>query len=143
MMPVKGRGAILIVASTLLIPLLASAQGTLADYERAVKFLPPHVRHLVAEADVAPHWIEKTSRFWYRHEGPTGKEFWLVDAAANQREPAFDHSKLAAALSRAAGNSYPPNKLPFDSFEFTEKGRAIRFEIKDAPWLCDLSKYEC
>jgi dipeptidyl-peptidase-4 len=135
--------AILFIASIFLTPLLASAQGTLADYERAVRFLPPHVRHLVAEADVSPHWIEKTSRFWYRHEGPAGKEFWLVDAAANKREPAFDHSKIAATLSQAAGNAYPPNKLPFDSFEFTENGSSLRFEIKDAPWVCNLSKYEC
>jgi dipeptidyl aminopeptidase/acylaminoacyl peptidase len=139
----RTRSAIALIASLLLAPLFAWPQGTLADYERAVKFLPPHVRHLVAEADVIPHWIEKSSRFWYRHEGPAGKEFWLVDTGTPKREPAFDHAKLAVALSKAAGNAFLPSKLPFDIFEFTENGAAIRFDIKDAFWTCNLAKYEC
>src|SRR5579859_1719999 len=109
------------IISFFLLPLLAGAQGTQADYARAEKFLPPNVRHLVAEADVSPHWIEQTSRFWYLKEGPGGKEFMLVDAAAGTRVPAFDHSKLAAALSHATGNLYQPNKLPFNTFEFAPK----------------------
>jgi len=139
----RNRFVILCTAAFLISPLLASAQGTQADYERAVRFLPSNVRHLVSEADVTPHWIEKTSRFWYRQEGPEGKQFLLVDPAANTRVPAFDHSKLAAALSRVAGNSYQPGKLPFDSFEFSDDGAAIRFEAAGGHWECDLSKYEC
>lgn len=142
MNPIKMRIAALI-PSIILVPCLAAAQGTRVDYERAVKFLPPNVTQLVSEADVTPHWIDKSSRFWYRHEGPKGKEFFLVDSAANTREPAFDHSKLAAALRQAAGNAIPPNKLPFDSFEFAENGKSIRFQIGNVPWVCDLSVYEC
>lgn len=111
------------ITSVFLWPLLAAAQGTRADYERAEKFLPSNVRHLVAEADVSPHWIEKTARFWYLKEGPAGKEFLLVDAAAGTRVPAFDHPKLAAALSHATGNLYQPNKLPFDTFDLRPKTR--------------------
>ncbi|HEV2233928.1 MAG TPA: DPP IV N-terminal domain-containing protein [Terriglobia bacterium] len=131
------------ITSVFLWPLLAGAQGTRADYERAEKFLPSNVRHLVAEADVSPHWIEKTARFWYLKEGPAGKEFLLVDAAAGTRVPAFDHPKLAAALSHATGNLYQPNKLPFDTFEFAPKDEAIHFEAAGAHWVCSLLKYEC
>ncbi len=84
----------------------ASAQGTLADYQRAEKFLPGNVRHQIYVADVTPHWIEKTSRFWYRKAGPSGTEFILVDATQNTSAPAFDHAKLAASLSRAAKREY-------------------------------------
>ena len=39
------------------------AQNTLEDYQRAERFLPGNMRHLVYVADVTPHWIEKTNRF--------------------------------------------------------------------------------
>jgi dipeptidyl aminopeptidase/acylaminoacyl peptidase len=132
-----------LLGSIFLAPILVCAQGTRADYERAVRFLPPNVRQLVSEADVTPHWIEKSSRFWYRHEGPQGKEFVLVDAAANTRQPAFDHARLAGALSRVAGGAYSASKLPFDSFEFIATREAIHFRIGEIPWACDLAKYEC
>lgn len=142
MSPARNR-VMPLFASIFFFPFLAFPQGTQRDYERAVKFMPPTIHNLVAEADVTPHWIEKTSRFWYLHQGPQGKEFFLVDAAANTREPAFDHTKLAAALPRAGANPFLPNKLPFDSFEFTENRESIRFQIGDAPWVCNLAKYEC
>ena len=47
-----------------------------------------------------PHWIEKTSRFWYRTIGPKGSQFILVDAEQNTSAPAFDHARLRLALAR-------------------------------------------
>ena len=121
----------------------AIAQGTLEDYQRAQSFLPGNLRHLVFPADVEPHWIEKTDRFWYRKVGPKGSEFVLVDAAQNTSAPAFDHAQLATALSRAAKREYQPTELPFDSFEFVDEGKAIRFSVDDAQWTCKLANYEC
>src|SRR5579863_6501332 len=106
------------------------AQGTLDDYKRAEKFLSGNMRHMVFPADVFPTWIEKTDRFWYRQTGPNGSQFILVDAAQNTSAPAFDHEKLAAGLSHAAHREYKATELPFDSFDFVEDGKAIRFEVE-------------
>src|SRR6185295_4878308 len=57
--------------------------------------------------------------------------------------PAFGHAKLAAGLSKAAGAEYTADKLPFDSIEFTDDDKAIRFNVGDAAWKCDLNSYEC
>jgi dipeptidyl-peptidase 4 len=122
---------------------LAFAQGTLEDYQRAERFLPGNVRHLAYVADVSPHWIEKTSRFWYRKVGLKDTEFVLVDAEQNTSGPAFDHERLAAGLSRAAKQDYSPSDLPFSEIEFVEKGRAIHFSVADAQWKCSLDTYEC
>ena len=122
---------------------LAFAQGTLEDYQRAERFLPGNVRHLAYVADVSPHWIEKTSRFWYRKVGLKDTEFVLVDAVQNTSGPAFDHERLAAGLSRAAKQDYSPSDLPFSEIEFVEKGRAIHFSVADAQWKCSLDTYEC
>ena len=121
----------------------ATAQGTLADYQRAQQFLPGNLRHLVYVADVVPHWIEKTNRFWYRKTGPKGSEFVLVDAEQNTSVPAFDHARLAAALSHAAKQEYSVSALPFFDIEFAEGGKSLRFSIDGVPWTCSLATYEC
>lgn len=121
---------------------LVCAQGTRSDYERAEKFLFRNVEELVRVADVTPHWVEGNDQFWYRKPGPD-KEFVLVDAAKNTRSPAFDQAKLAAALSIAIAQQIRPNRLPFDTFEFVEKGAAMRFETDGWRWTCDLASYKC
>jgi dipeptidyl aminopeptidase/acylaminoacyl peptidase len=121
----------------------AAAQGTLADYQRAEQFLPGNLRHRVFLADVAPHWIGKTNRFWYRLPRAKGADFLLVNAEKNTSFPAFDQTRLAAALSQATKQNYSPAELPFSDFEFTEHENAIRFSIDDGKWTCDIEKYEC
>jgi dienelactone hydrolase len=68
---------------------------------------------------VTPHWLTDNTRFWYRNDlsGKT-KEFILVDAERGTREPAFDHARLAVALSKAAGIEYKADQLPFDVIEY-------------------------
>ena len=125
----------------------ALAQGSLEDYQRAEKFLPGNVRHLVYVADVTPHWIEKTNRFWYRRVGAKvgskESEFVLVDAEQNTSRPAFDHERLATALSQAAKQEYSATALPFSEIEFVDGGKAIRFSVDGAQWSCTLATYEC
>ena len=58
-------------------------------------------------------------------------EFVLVDAATLARKPAFDHERLAAALSKATGQSYTSHKLPFAMVEFRDKGQAIEVPAAD------------
>ena len=101
-MNLNRRRWIVLSALLLLAPPEAAAQGRLEDYQRAQQFLPGNLRHLVYVADVSPHWIEKTSRFWYRKTGTAGAEFVLVDAEQNTSAPAFDHARLAMAMSQAA-----------------------------------------
>jgi dipeptidyl aminopeptidase/acylaminoacyl peptidase len=121
----------------------ALAQGSLEDYQRAQRFLPGNLRHIVFPADVDPHWIEKTSRFWYRRVSPKGTEFVLVDAAQNTSGPAFDHAQLAAKLSQLTKREFQPFDLPFFDLEFADNGKAIRFSIEDTQWACQLATYEC
>lgn len=129
-----------------LIPLFlaasAAAQGTLADYQRAERFLPGNVRGLVFSAGPAS-WVGKTDTFWYLENTAAGKQFLRVDAAQNTSRPAFDQSRLAAALSRAAGQSYTATDLPFEYFDYVENETGISFEAAGATWTCTLSEYRC
>jgi dipeptidyl aminopeptidase/acylaminoacyl peptidase len=93
---------------------------------------------------VTPHWFAGNSRFWYRNDLRDGaKEFVLVDAEKGTRALAFDHAKLAAALSKAAGEEYQTDRLPFSSIAFVDEGQGVVFKVGDTVWRCDLSSYEC
>jgi dipeptidyl-peptidase 4 len=118
------------------------SQGTLADYERAEKFLPANIQHLVSIADVRPHWIEKSNRFWYRMVDSKGSRFVLVDADRNTADPAFDHARLAESLARLTRRQFSATDLPFEDIELVEGG-AVRFEANNAQWTCSLSDYGC
>ena len=55
-------------------------------------------------AAVEANWTADGAKFWYRNDLAEGKrQFVLVDAAGGKRGPAFDHAKLAAALSERFG----------------------------------------
>ncbi len=90
------------------------------------------------------HWFANETRFWYRNTLRGGaQEFILVDTEGGVRESAFDHARLAAALSHVTGQHYSAEKLPFDSVEFTNDAKEIRFKTGETLWKCDLNSYTC
>lgn len=93
---------------------------------------------------IEPRWLPGNDRFWYRNElaGDTS-EFILVDATSGRRGPAFDHGRLAAALSAAAGAVFEASRLPFRTLEFLDDGAAVRFEAGGRTWRCELTTYVC
>lgn len=119
-----------------LLPVLAAAQGKHADYRNAERFLVENLPAQIYLAEVQPHWLDQEARFWYLKNGPQGKQFILVDAGSGTQAPAFDHARLARALSRAAGKAYVADRLPFDSIEFADAGQSLRFRIGEARWQC-------
>jgi dipeptidyl aminopeptidase/acylaminoacyl peptidase len=123
-------------------PISLLSQGSPADYERA-RNLRVGTQGLVYNLAERVTWIEKSHRFWYRKSVKGGNLFMLVDADALSRQPAFDHEKLAASLSAAAGQKYTAITLPFNSFSFVEGSAAITFQAADAVWKCELSSYAC
>jgi dipeptidyl aminopeptidase/acylaminoacyl peptidase len=98
----------------------------------------PLVLHTVGRATWLPD-----ERFWYRTPTASGSEFVLFDVAHQGRQPAFDHARLAAALSSAAGRTYDASHLPFIDFEFSADGHAISFAVRGKRWKCDLEAYRC
>ncbi len=116
---------------------------TWEDYARAESFLPWNVDRMLLRMRVAPNWIGETDRFWYRVRTESGYEFIYVHPETRSREPAFDHVRLAAALSTASGKAYVPTQLPFTTIELIEDGTKIQFDIEDARWVCDLDDYRC
>jgi dipeptidyl-peptidase-4 len=130
------------------VPLIAQQAQTTSralaaeDYARAEQFMTYNTTPLVFRATVRPTWLPD-NRFWYRNTIPGGSEFILVDPARAVREPAFDHEKLAAALSTAANARYTALTLPFTEFELTSDERSIEFVADKRRWRCDRQDAAC
>ena len=115
---------------------------TASDYARAEKWMPYNTNPLVFRSGVRPTW-QADDRFWYRITTAEGSEFLLVDASKGTRAPAFDHAKLAVALSAATGTTYDAHRLPFTDFELSADGQTISFSIQRRRWKCDLVADKC
>ncbi len=115
---------------------------TTDDYARAERFMGYNTTPLVYGAAVRPTWLPD-ERFWYRNATPQGSEFVLVDPMRRTRERAFDHAKIAAALSRMANATYDAWHLPFTRFDFTPDQGSISFDVGQRRWTCDLQGAQC
>ena len=126
--------------------LVANAQQskalTATDYAHAERMTASYTEPFIDHSAVRPSWITG-DKFWYRVLTAQGSEFILVDAAKGTRLPAFDHQKLAAALSTASGKSYTANMLPFQSIGFSTDGKSINFRVGGQQWNVDLQTYTC
>ena len=125
-----------------LIPTVSRAQGTMADYDRASAIRNKYQGLGINIAERA-NWIDQTSRFWYRKAVKGGNEFVLVDAETLVKKPAFDHEKLAAALSAASAQKLTALSLPFTSISFDDSERGVQFVAFGSTWRCDLGDYSC
>jgi dipeptidyl-peptidase-4 len=146
--PVVRFAVLVVVAVSTVIPSAAQQSNstlprafTADDYKRAEKFMPYNTRPLVFH-EVRGKWMPE-DRYLFRDAGPEGSEFVIFDAAHGTRQPAFDHAKLAAALSAAAGATYNAAHLPFLTFEFSADGKSISFRAKSEKWACDLEAGKC
>jgi dipeptidyl-peptidase-4 len=115
---------------------------TADDYARAERFLGYNTNRLVLHVAAQPTWVGD-ERFWYRTVTENGTEFFLVDAATGTRTPAFDQSKVAAALSTAARRSYTAYRLPFNQFEFSSDRKSLSFNSGGSQWTCDVAGTRC
>src|SRR5258707_14890821 len=132
----QGKSSLLkltLLAASLISSAFALAPGgadsartlTTADYAHAEKFMNYNTTPLVLHA-VRPQWLPD-ERIWFRDTTAEGSEFVVFNPVGAKREPAFDHAKIAAALSAAAGKSFDANHLPFQQFEYSADGKSITF----------------
>ncbi len=148
------------VSALFLAPYL-HAQGTLADYQRAHD-LAAKSRNLVVNAPGPVTAIDNSEKFWYTRSVKGGTEFVLVDADAGTKNLAFDHDKLAAAISKVTGHTYTGLTLPFAPatggraarptpgaiastapLTFLDGEKSIQFGTGGSLYKCSLGDYTC
>ena len=128
-------------ALLLIVPVSLAAQGTAADYRRADS-LRSRFQGLVVNVAEQPAWIPNGNTLVYRKSVRGGSEFVMVDATTGQKRPAFDHTRLAAALATASQGQYTPVTIP-NSLSFVEGDTAVEVSVDSVRWRCGLGAYLC
>ncbi|TXI56377.1 MAG: S9 family peptidase [Mycolicibacterium mageritense] len=113
------------------IEVVTSADSTLtdSDYARAEQMLAPYRARKVPGSSLAPQWFAGGKRFWYR----VGARYIVVNPGNRSRRDAFDHDRLAAALSVATRHAVTAQDLPLSAIEIGDDD-TVRFTAFDTRW---------
>ena len=124
-----------LLAFALLLSLFTAAQGTKEDYTRAAK-LKEKFKDKVLYAPDKFEWIGDKNKVLYSMQTPKGKEFILADLQSKTKRPAFDQTKVAAALSTVSGKNVSPYNLPFVTITIPSENE-IEFIYDEKVWRYD------
>jgi dipeptidyl aminopeptidase/acylaminoacyl peptidase len=129
-------------AALLLVPQAIRAQGTLEDYRRAATIMQ-RFEGLTTGVVQGLRWVDGTHQAVYRVSVTGGNRFMLVDADQWAKQPAFDHVRVAAALSSATGDAYTEISLPFPSITLVENGTAFEGNVGQSRYRCAVTGASC
>lgn len=143
MISLKYKIPLLLALGLLLSPmLLFGQQVTVEDYKRANN-LEDRFRGKALNVIDEPTWIGDTHHLWYRKTVKGGHRFIWVDAETEQKRAAFDHERMAEALSAMRGEEYSALDLPFDEISFVDEESKVEIAVRDSLYTCSLSNYSC
>jgi len=113
--------------------LLLAVLGGVSPCLAAEEASPPRVYRDVVQA----RWQSGGDRFWYRNDLADGAlEFVLIEAAEGTRAPAFDHDRVAGALSELLGEPVDSRRLPVESLELGDDGSILLIGLERS-WRLD------
>ncbi len=138
-----------VVLCLALMPLLSAtaaplAAPTPAQYAQAMG-LSDHYASLVDRQPTAPVWVD-AGHFLYRREVARSNqlpaiEYRLVEAASGRNTLAFDHARLAAALTQAGAKAVDAGRLQLEKPVL--KQQRLSFQLAKLGWQCDLLRDRC
>ena len=97
----------------------------------------------VYKSRIEPHWSSGGDHFWYRNDLSGGRrEYILVNASRGERQLAFDHARLAKALSAAAKQGVDAERLALEDLEFDLDANELIFRAEGKDWRCKLESYD-
>ncbi|MGX5689744.1 DPP IV N-terminal domain-containing protein [Arcticibacter tournemirensis] len=113
------------------------------SYKRAEK-LDTVLKKAVFKSYVIPHWQNGRNIFWYQNRlKDNNSEYILVDVAKGIKGKAFDHNKLAEALTKATGKGHNGNLLQINELDFSDDGKSLKIKEGEQWYECDLNTWTC
>ncbi|HYO45310.1 MAG TPA: DPP IV N-terminal domain-containing protein [Gemmatimonadota bacterium] len=97
---------------------------------------------LVRGGSVQAHWMQDGSSFWYADGAPDSTIIYKVDPEANTRVPLIDPEGLRRALTPLLGHESPGRGLPFETFEFLDDEKSVKFTVEGKEYVLRLDTYD-
>ncbi|MDD4515577.1 S9 family peptidase [Massilibacteroides sp.] len=115
--------------------IMAFAQGTVDDYNRAYSLRTKYGADKVFYSNVAPQWIDGTHQFWYVRNTPEGRVYVSVNADKQERKELFDHKRLAGLLSEQSGKDVKTNAISLERLLVNKSQDTLRFVFDNQRWM--------
>ena len=106
--------------------------------ERFARYL--RLGSLVRGGSIEPHWLPDGDSFWYSEPEAAGPMVYVVGAEGERRR-LFDVPRLRAALEAHLGHSLTLAGVPFATFEMSEDGNRVTFDLEGRRLTVDLEAY--
>ncbi len=134
--------SIFLIALSRFSSIVAAQQLTLADYKRAVSFMPNNlVNKEIFNINIQAFWAQDNSGFAYMKMDKTGRYFEWLDFGDGEVKPLFDVKRLVKVLSDSLKSDINPRNFSFNSGRIINKN-SITFTAGNKRWKADLSTYE-
>jgi dipeptidyl aminopeptidase/acylaminoacyl peptidase len=106
--------------------------------------LDSSARNALFKMRVLPNWQADGNSFWYSNNNKDSTtEYIYVDAVKGTKQPAFDHQRMAVALTKASGKKANPSRLNLFNIVFDNNKNQVTVDYNNAWYTCDLSNYTC
>ena len=138
----------LILKSTSLFVLLLLAiscskklkQFTLLEYETAAKHMDSDLYNLIYNQVNGSRFVGKNNLI-YTTNSKEGKKIIFVNTISKTKKVAFDHQKLAAALSKELEIKIKASELPIYSVSLSDDLKTLNFMANSQKYVCNLEEY--
>lgn len=110
-----------------------------ATYERATKFLSKNMAPLVHDQIQHPSW-SSPNELIYEWDAKEGTRFMKANLSTGKKTLAFDHKKMAKAISKTLEKTVSEADLPMSALHFTSKN-TMTFRSNGKEYSVNLGNY--
>lgn len=116
-------------------------QVTPADYQRAQSFLWENmINKKIFNTSITSGFFPDSTGLWYLDYEVNKKEFHRVSFASFEKQPLFDHQRLADSLSLLLEDPVQANELPFSRIRYI-RADSLELPIQGDNYMLDLNTY--
>ena len=125
----KTKKLLLLICCSLFTSYFATAQETLQSYTQARKFAGKAVEQMLFSQRVSPNYFNSGTKFWYEYKTSQGTNWYVVDPAANKKQPIFNLNELAAELTTITKDPFDAQNLSLRRLTLEDNDTTFTFSI--------------
>ena len=120
-------------------PYAPDSKTLVQSYQRAEELRGLAARS-VFNTNIEPRWLDETT-LAYLKTTPQVKRLMVVNAATGMRREAFDHARMAEAMTKALGRTIEARNVPWDNWVLLPDLSTVTLQFGQEWWRVDLMTY--
>ena len=117
-----------------------TGQGTIEEYRKSTR-IKSLFEGKVYNSPGDFHWMDD-NKFWYANNSRNGTQYLIVDAKNDEQKQAFDHSRLAASLTKTLGTEVKEDQIDINKLAYLNNETTLLFSNDSLKMSLDLASYK-